>query len=178
MGLGTFVVAIAVALFSSSLLSRVGLVPAFLVLGAIIGIHILCDVVGTSAMAASEAPFHSMAANRIPEARVAIKLVRNADRVANIANDLVGDVAGTISGAVGAAIVFRVIRLGGLGSETWLSALMIGVISAVTVGGKAGSKTFALRHADEIIFALSKVLYRLETILGVDRRSGRNHGRR
>ncbi|HHW15466.1 MAG TPA: hypothetical protein GXX28_11130 [Firmicutes bacterium] len=166
MGLWTLLTAIGVAFVSNTVISKVGLVPAFSLLVAIIVINILADIVGTSAAAAEEAPLHAMATNRVAGAREAIQLVRRADLVANVANDLLGDVLGTVGGAVGAAIVVRLAAAWG-SPETLTSTLLLSVIAALTVGGKAAAKPFALRRANDVMFLLGRLCHRFQSLTGI-----------
>ena len=48
-----------------------------------------------------------MASKKVPGAKQAIWLVKNADAVANFCNDVVGDVAGAVTGAAGATVALR-----------------------------------------------------------------------
>jgi Mg2+/Co2+ transporter CorB len=166
MGLSTFLIAVGVAFASHTFLTKVGLAPAFSLLVALVFFHVLVDIVGTAATAAEEAPFHAMAANRVRGSRQAIQLVRHADRVANVANDLMGDILGTTAGAVGAVIVVRLATRVDA-TETLIDTLLLALIAAATVGGKAAAKPFAIRRANEVIFLLGRVFERLERLTGV-----------
>ncbi|NLC38001.1 MAG: hypothetical protein GX779_01885, partial [Clostridia bacterium] len=107
-GLGAFFLAIALSFFSQSLLAGITTtLSAFALLIIIILIGIFFDIIGTAVTKASEKFLHAKAARRIFGAKTAIKLVRNAARVANFCNDVVGDISGTLSGAIGAAIVLN-----------------------------------------------------------------------
>ena len=53
---------------------------------------------------ANEKPFHSMASRKVPGALEAIRLLRNAERVSSICNDVVGDICGVVSGSASATI--------------------------------------------------------------------------
>ncbi len=66
---------------------------------------VLVDIIGTAAAAAELAPLNAKAARKRDGARRAVELVQQADRVANICNDVVGDISGIISGALAAVIV-------------------------------------------------------------------------
>lgn len=85
-------------------------------------------------------------------------LVRNADGVSTFCNDLIGDVAGTLSGAIGVAIVFK------LNSTSLATTLMVALIAALTVGGKALGKTFAITNSTNILLITGRILYSLEPI--------------
>jgi len=157
----TFLVSLAFNLGSNSVLSFVPLTLGLVLLLFIILIGVIFDIVGVSATAGEEAPFHAMATNRVPGAKEAIWLVRNADSVSTFCNDLIGDVAGTLSGAVGVAIVFNLGRLSaGLG-ETLANTFMVALIAALTVGGKSMGKNFAISNSTTILMVVGRVLHSL-----------------
>lgn len=161
-GVLTFFVAVAFALPSGRATETLDFFPAVLTLVVIILIGIAFDIIGVAAAAADEKPFHAMAASDRPGARQALWIVRNADAVVSFCNDVVGDVAGTLSGAAGAAIVVRILALRPGLDETIMSVLMVGVVAALTVGGKAAGKGFALNQSTTIVYAAARVLHILE----------------
>lgn len=163
----TFVLSVAMNAGSRAILVHLPLLPSFGLLLAIVLVGILFDVIGVAATAAQESPFHAMAADKVPGANHAIWIVRNADKVANFANDMVGDIAGTLSGAVAAMIVFRLLLLNPGASETLLAMLVLGVVAALTVGGKAYAKTFAVHEAQQIVHAVGRVLHLVYTLVGL-----------
>ena len=97
------------SLVSGELLSKGGMAVSFIVLLAIVMIGIVFDILGVAVTAAGEKSFHSMAAKKVPEAIVAIKLLRRAERVSSFCNDVVGDICGVISGSASAVIAARVV---------------------------------------------------------------------
>ncbi|WP_083824280.1 hypothetical protein [Desulfosporosinus sp. OT] len=168
---GSFVIAAVVGISSELLMRRISsLWIAALFLLAVIGVHIVFDVIGIAATAANEAPHHAKAANRVRGARQAVYLVRHADLVANMANDVVGDVTGTLSGVMAAAIVIDTIRLyPTFGTkEIWLSTLMLALVASITVTGKAVGKSFAIQDANKIIAWVGSVFATVEQITGWD----------
>lgn len=178
----TFVLSIIFNIFSQVLMRQVGLLFAFLILSVIIGVGVIFDIVGVAVTAAEETPFHAMAAKKIPGGKVAIKLIRNADIVANFCNDIIGDIAGTVSGAAGAAIVLRIILLKPSWDETIVSMIAIGLIAASTVAGKAVGKRFAIEKANEIVAQVGKFLFIIEGMSGIEflkqRKNPKRHKRR
>lgn len=159
--LTTFFLSIVLNLGSNSLMAVLPLYSSLVLLVAIILMGILFDVIGVAAAAGREMPFHAMASNRVVGAREGIWLVRNADRVSVFCNDVVGDIGGTLSGAVGASIVFQLARLGFPVPETILSTLMIAAVAALTVGGKALAKSFAISRSVDILLVVGKILHAL-----------------
>ncbi|WP_227766018.1 hypothetical protein [Zhaonella formicivorans] len=167
-GLGAFFLAIGIGLGSQGLLKSISsLAIAFALLMLIILIGIIFDIIGTAAAAATEVPFHAKAARKVKGAKQAIALVKNADKVANFCNDVVGDVSASLSGAIGATIVSTLLT-GNLENKLVIAGtVMTGFIAGTTVGGKALGKHFALAEANEIIFQVGRILAWLETTIGL-----------
>jgi len=181
-GVGTFFLAVIVALGSQSLLRYLGpLGLKFLLLIIIILVGVIFDIIGVAVAVANEGSFHAKAARNILGAEQAVRLVRNADRVASFSNDVVGDISGTLSGALGTAIVFE-IASGPLRVHlVLLGTLMTALIAGLTVGGKAMGKSIAIEFADIIRFRVGKVMAVVENTLGIrviGNRSGGKKGRK
>lgn len=162
--LTTFSLSLVLNLGSNSVLSFLPLTLSFMLLLFIIFIGVIFDIVGVSATAGEEAPFHAMASNRIKGAKQAIWLIRHADGVSTFCNDLIGDVAGTLSGAIGVAIVFQLSTFSlGIG-ETLATTLMVALIAAMTVGGKSVGKSFAISNSTTILLIAGRILFALEHV--------------
>jgi CBS domain containing-hemolysin-like protein len=159
-----FALSILLNLGSNSLMAAFPLYVSLMLLAIVILLGIIFDVIGVAAAAGRETPLHAMASNRVRGARQGIWLVRHADKVSVFCNDVVGDIGGTLSGAIGASIVFQLVSSGFPLTETVLSTLMIAVVAALTVGGKAMAKSFAISHSVEILLLAGKLLYALEKI--------------
>ena len=163
----SFALAIIFFWISSLLAERMGsltLSVIFLILIILAGI--LADILGVSVTAASEAPLHAKAAKRYAGAAEGVYLIRNADRVANLMNDVVGDIAGTVSGALGIALALQILIYWKGTSHFTLNILLTAIIAALTVGGKAAGKRAALVHADDIVFAAGRFLHGISIITG------------
>lgn len=137
----------------------------FLIIIILVGI--LFDIVGTAATAATETIFHARASKRVTGAKESVYLVRNADRVANIANDVIGDIAGTVSGAVGISLMLQIISYYPGINRFLLTMITTAMIAALTVGGKAFGKKLALSRANEIIFIVGIIFAHIEKITGL-----------
>ena len=147
---------------SSTLLSDAQIVVAFIILFVIVFIGILFDIIGVAVAAADERPFHSMAARKVPEATDALRLVRNADRVSSICNDVIGDICGVISGAASATIAAKAIA--GRSANPFVELLLSALVAALTVGGKAFGKTFAIHMSTPIVQTTAKALTFFKTL--------------
>lgn len=146
------------SLFSGMLLSNVNLLVAFILLILIILTGILFDIIGIAVTSADEVPFHAMASKKIKGAKVAIRLIRNAEKVSSFCNDVIGDVCGIISGSIGAIILGKVVLIFSSINATMISILIGIIITAITVGGKAIGKGFAINSSNLIIMKVSKII--------------------
>jgi len=149
---------------SNEVLSGGGLVLSFVVLLSIILLGIVFDIIGMSVTAAEEKPFHSMAAKKVPEAPLAIWMLRRAERVSSICNDVVGDICGVISGSASAVIAARVVMDMQPTVASVVQLLMSAVVAGLTVGGKAFGKSIAMNNSTQIIHAAAKAIYAIKTL--------------
>ncbi len=163
MGTLTFIIAILVTIFSSGVIQFVSLPFAMIILLIIIAIGIIFDVIGVAATAADEAPINAKASKKIFGAKKALFLIKRADEVANFCCDIVGDICGTVSGALGAIIVLR-ISIGSDFNKKLLEMTILGLVAAITVGGKAYGKRMGINKADEIIFNIGRILTSIGTL--------------
>jgi len=143
---------------SSKILGSAGYVMAFMVLAIFILLGIVFDIIGVSVTAATTAPFHSMAAHKETGAVEAIRLIRNAEKVSSICNDVVGDISGIISGTTAALIVTKLMT--DLSTDNVLIQLAISaLVTGATVGGKAFGKTIAINNSTPIVLKVGKLIH-------------------
>ena len=127
------------------------------VLLAFVLLGIVFDIIGFSVTAADPKPFHSMASHRTKGAKQALWLLKNADRVANFCNDVVGDICGIVSGTTAAVIVVQLQEA--INYENILFSIVItALISGMTIGGKAAGKEFAMKKCTRIVYTTAKVM--------------------
>lgn len=165
----TFFIAVGLTILSNILLERLSVVWAFFILTIIIAIGVSADILGVAVTSARERPFLAQASKRIPGAKAAIWLVRNAERVANFCNDVIGDICGIVSGATGAVIVgVLVARFHGFDNpEVWISTILSALIAAATVGGKAVGKRYAMKNCIPIVQMMGKAMETLGIRCGI-----------
>ena len=99
-----------ISLVSDEIMAASGIAVAFVILLAIVLIGIVFDVIGMAVASADEKPFHSMAARKVPGALEAITLLRNAERVSSICNDVVGDICGVVAGSASATVAVQIVQ--------------------------------------------------------------------
>ncbi len=160
----TMLVSGSISLISDVIMESSTIFVAFLILLIIVLIGIIFDVVGVAVTSADEKPFHSMAARKVPGAQEAIMLLRSAERVSSICNDVVGDICGVVSGSASATIAAQVLQRMEFSSLTVVSLVMSALVAGLTVGGKAIGKTFAINSCTQIVTLVSKILYSLKHI--------------
>ncbi|GAA0177211.1 hypothetical protein SH2C18_04800 [Clostridium sediminicola] len=157
----TLFISAAISLFANIVLQYVNIVIALIILVFIIFVGIIFDLIGVAVTAANETPFHSMASRRVEGAKVAVNLIRNADKVSNFCNDVIGDICGVISGAIGTLILAKIltnISYYNQKIDIIIGSLIGAVIASLTVGGKAIGKNIAINKSNDIVFAVAKVL--------------------
>ncbi len=154
----TFFISIFMSFFSNETIRYASTVVSFLIVFGIIIISILFDLIGTAATAADEAPFHSMASRKVYGAKQAIRLIRNADKVSNFCNDVVGDICGVISGTAAAYIVLKFIGEGSQAESSIFALSVTAMVASLTVGGKALGKSVALKNSNYIIYKVAIII--------------------
>lgn len=157
----TILVSGIISLVSDAVMSVSGILVAFLILMVIILVGIIFDIIGVAVTSADEKPFHSMAARKVSGAQDAIKLLRNAERVSSICNDVVGDICGVVSGSASATIAAQVLAKTDLVWPQVITLAMSALVAGLTVGGKAIGKTFAVNSSTEILSTVGKLIYAL-----------------
>lgn len=166
--LWTFIMAMIFSIVTEGLVKNLDVFLAFILLITIIFIGIFFDIIGIAVTTAEEKPFHAMAANKVEEARYAIKLVRNAGQVSNFCNDVIGDISGIVSGAVGTTIIYKLIDIYDIKNGILLSIIVTSLVAALTVGGKAFGKSIAILYSEKIILKTATVFNFINNKLRID----------
>lgn len=164
-----------ISLVSEEIMAVSGMAVAFVILLVIIMVGILFDVVGVAVTSADERPFNAMAARKVPGAKQAIKLLRNAERVSSICNDVIGDICGVVSGSASATIAAQVLQNFEFTWPRIVSLVMSAFVAGLTVGGKAMGKTFAINSSTQIVHTVGKVIYFFDHIFS---RKGKKKNKR
>ncbi|MET3684318.1 hypothetical protein ABID56_002444 [Alkalibacillus flavidus] len=167
----TFVLAAIFSLVSQGILGGVSWTVGFVIVVVIVLIGVSADMLGIAATAASEVPFHSMASERVYGAKNAIRIVRNADKFATFCNDVIGDIAGVISGTASTLVVIQLATAISNGDTNNIQ-FVIGIIftsfvAALTVGGKALGKSFAVRMSTNLVLFAGKLTAFIEDTLHI-----------
>ena len=160
----TILISGTISLLSDEIMSRSGMVVAFIILLFIVLVGILFDIIGVAVTSADEKPFHSMAARKVVGAQEAIRLLRNAERVSSICNDVIGDICGVVSGSASATIAAQILSNFEFSWPNAVSLVMSALVAGLTVGGKAIGKTFAINSCTVIVHTAGKIIYTMRHI--------------
>ena len=167
----TFVLAAIFSSFSSSLLNNVSWIIGLVIVLLIVLIGIIFDMLGIASTAAKEAPLHAMAAEKVTGAKEAVNIYKNADKFASFCNDVIGDISGIISGSALTIVILDISRLiqgtADPSPQLFLSVFLTSLIAALTVGGKALGKYFAIHSSTKIILLAGKIIYFLQDKLKI-----------
>lgn len=153
----TFFVSLLFSLISETVIPNANIVISVILVFVFIGLGILFDIIGVSITVADEKTFNSMAAKNVKGAKLAVKLIKNAEKVSSFCNDVIGDICGIISGSTSTSIA--VILAANFNLNILLTSLITtALVASLTIGGKAIGKTFAINKSDVIIFKFSSFL--------------------
>ncbi len=134
------------------------MIVSCILLLVVMAIGIGFDIIGTAVTAADEVPFHAMASDKKRGAKKAIKLIKNADKVANVCSDVIGDICGVLSGATGALIATNVAKMLELKDITLATLLVAATVTAFTVWFKGLFKQVAIKNCNSIIKNIGYIL--------------------
>ena len=162
----TILISGTISLVSDEVMANSSVAVAFVILLAIIFLGIIFDIIGMAVATADEKPFHSMAARKVPGAHEAIKLLRNAERVSSICNDVVGDICGVVSGSASATIATLILMNVEVGWPRGISLVMSALVAGLTVGGKAIGKNIAVKSCTSIVHMVGRLVHSVNRFTG------------
>lgn len=159
----SFTLSVLISMLTSGA-EQMGVAAAIVVLLLIILLSIVFDIIGMAVSTASEEPFHAMSAKKINGARESVVIIRAAQQISSLCNDVIGDIAGIISGAMTTAIVVSLCTMFDFNS-TLLSLIFAGLVAATMIGGKAMGKGFAMKNNNSIVFVIGRLVCALKRII-------------
>ena len=152
----TFILSITFSYISTNALNDLAVVPAIIILIAVILVGILFDIVAVAITVGNEEDFHAMATKKAKGSKASLFLIRNSAKVANICADVIGDICGVLSGAISAIITTKIAAQYGIGFN--IQFIMSAMVASLTVGGKALGKNFAQEKSTSIVYAVGKIM--------------------
>ena len=146
------------ALISELTLSHASLALALILIFLLIGTSVLFDLIGVAITACNIKPLLQLQQKGVRGAEIAVKLVKNADKVSCVCSDVIGDICSILSGAGGVAISVIIVNLLPNFSNILLSIIISSVIASLTILGKAIGKTYALNDSVNIVLRVGRCL--------------------
>lgn len=151
-----FTISFCLSFISESTIPNLSLPFGILLILLFILINIIFDIVGMAVTSAEEKVFHSMNSRKVKGADIAVKMIKNADKVSNFCCDVIGDICGVVSGAASTSI--SLIIANQLNTNTFFTSLIVAaIVASLTIGGKALGKTIAINKSNIIIYETSKI---------------------
>src|SRR5690625_1317079 len=148
----TFVLAAIFSSISSSILNEVSWSVGLFIVFVIVLIGIVFDMLGIASTAGKEAPLHAMASEKVKGAKEAVLINKHADKFASFCNDVIGDISGIISGSALTIVIIEFVNMFQSNStklELVLNVILTSIVAALTVGGKAVGKYFAINQSEQ-----------------------------
>lgn len=153
----SFFLSITLSFISEISIKKATLPVSIIITLIFIFLGILFDIIGVSVTASDESIFHSMSARKVAGAKVAVKFKKNSEKVSSFCCDVIGDICGVVSGASGITITALLTTT--YSYNILITTLIVtGLISALTIGGKALGKSFAINKSNIILYEFAKVV--------------------
>lgn len=155
--IATFFISLVFSLVSETIIPNANIFISIILVLLFIGIGILFDIIGVSVTVADIKTFNSMSSKNIKGAKLAVKLIKNAEKVSSFCNDVIGDICGIISGSTSASIALIVSSKFDF-NLLLISLIITAIVASLTIGGKAIGKSIAINKSDSIIYKFSSLL--------------------
>lgn len=153
------VLSFAFSIVSEMIFSVVGIIVSVVVIFILLAIGILCDMIGMAVASADIKPFTAMMSRKVRGSKESMRLIKNAEKVSSICNDIVGDICGILTGAAGAVIALKIIPEN---VDSIIRILIASSVSALIAGltilGKACFKKVAIDNSTKIVLSVGKLL--------------------
>ena len=153
----SFTISFGLSFVSEMAIPNLSVLFGILLTLAFVFVGILFDIVGVSVTGADEKVFHSMNSRQVKGSKVAVIFKKNADKVSSFCCDVIGDICGIVSGASASAV-----SVGLAATFNWnlllVSLTVAAIVAALTIGGKACGKSFAINKSDVILYEFAKII--------------------
>ena len=155
----TLFLSLAFSVMSEFVLDSVGIAVSVVIILLLWIFGVVTDMIGVAAASSTIEPFNAMASRKVRGAKEAKFLVKNAEKVSSICNDVVGDICGILSGAAGSVIAVKLISENMNNSvQILIAASISAIIAGLTIFGKAVMKKVAIDNSTKVILSVGKIL--------------------
>ena len=157
----SFIITLLFSFGSNTLLRNVSLVLGIIIILLFVLLGIIFDIIGVAVQSSKEVTFHAMASKKIRGAKTAKKMLANSDKVSSFCNDVIGDICNIISGSAGLVVAIQISHRFDL-KESIVILLVSSLIAALTIGGKAIGKGYAVKKSEFIVSKVTKLINKFE----------------
>ena len=154
----TLILAAVFSFLTEYFMNDLNVIVAVLLVLFVLLVGVAFDIIGLAFATCDKTPFVAMASKKVPGAKNALMLLKNATSVSNFCNDVIGDICGIISGAAGAAIAVKVILENPTIPKLALAIAVSSLIAATTVSLKSAGKRYAVDKNKQIVKDISKII--------------------
>ena len=152
-----FVISLILSLISELLIPNVFIIISIILVLIFILLGIIFDIIGVAVSTSDDKSFHSMASQKVNGSKIAINFIKNKEKVSSFCNDVIGDICGVVSGSCGLSIALKLSSILNI-NQIITTVLITSIISALTIGGKAMGKTYAITKNNQIVYKTAKVM--------------------
>ena len=153
----SFIISIVFSFIGETIIPNAHIAISIMLIFIFVFLGIIFDMIGVAVTVADPSTFNSMATKKVKGAKIGVKLIKNAPKVSSFCNDVIGDICGIISGSTGVSIA--IIISDRLDCSLLLVTLLItAFIAAITIGGKALGKSFAINNSNIILYRFVKFI--------------------
>ncbi|MEG1752009.1 MAG: hypothetical protein RR140_00760 [Clostridia bacterium] len=155
-----FVLTVALSLLfsisSEFIMSKTGIFVTALIIVFLISVATLADMLGVAVTACD---CEIIKNNKKRGVRESLFLLKNADKISSLCNDVIGDVCGILSGAAGASIIVRMlpVQVSSM-MQIVLMSVASSFIAGFTIFGKALGKKYAMEKCENIVLFAGKII--------------------
>ena len=152
-----FTISLLLSLISELIIPNVFIIVSIILVLIFILLGIIFDIIGVAVSTSDDKSFHSMASQKVIGSKTAINFIKNKEKVSSFCHDVIGDICGVVSGSCGLSIDIKLSNI--LNINPVLTTILItSIISALTIGGKAIGKTYALTKNNQIVYKTAKIM--------------------
>lgn len=152
-----FIISFIFTLISEIAIPNISLIMGIFLTILFIVVGVFFDMIGVAITVSDIAPLNSMASKKVRGAKTAILIKKNAEKVSSFCNDVIGDICGIISGSSGSVVAIKLSNTLQI-DKIIIVLITMGIISALTIGGKALEKGIAIKKSDKILFRFAYIL--------------------
>ncbi|MDD3048730.1 MAG: hypothetical protein PHQ89_01905 [Bacilli bacterium] len=151
-----FLITVIFSTGSDLLMRKVNVVFGILIIIFFILIGVITDMIGIAVTSADKKPFNSMSSKNIKGSKMAIKMLKNAEKVSAFCNDVIGDICNIMSGSAGIFIAASISLEYNI-DITVITLIITALIASATIGGKAIGKSAAINKSEVIVYYFAKI---------------------